>query len=103
LQAVAMPKFVVSSLIFILVMVAIFVMYRRKTAPEKVSCFGEYRGYSEAEFDGGKRISDYLTLADGTRLAHDLILLTKRGVPADTSLPVLFKYTPYGRAWNSLR
>jgi len=65
----------------------------------KVSEFGKYQGYSEAIYDGSQRISDYLTLSNGTRLAYDLILPTKSGVPADRPLPVLFKYTPYLRTY----
>ena len=44
--------------------------------------------------------SNYLLLPDGTRLAYDLFLPTKDGVVADQALPVLFKYTPYDRAWT---
>jgi putative CocE/NonD family hydrolase len=65
----------------------------------KVSEFGKYQGYSETIYDGTKRVSDYLTLANGTRLAYDLILPTKGGVAADRPLPVLFKYTPYLRTY----
>ena len=57
-------------------------------------------GYSEAIYDGGRRTSDYLTLSNGTRLAYDLILPTKKGVSADGRLPVLFKYTPYLRTFT---
>ena len=67
---------------------------------QKVSEFGKYQGYSEALYDGNKRISDYLTLPNGTRLAYDLILPTKGGVPAAKPLPVLFKYTPYLRTFT---
>ncbi len=65
----------------------------------RVSEFGKYEGYSEAIYDGAQRTSDFLTLTDGTRLAYDLFLPTKKGSPADKPLPVLFKYTPYDRAW----
>ena len=65
---------------------------------ESYSKFGEYR--SEKTFDGSSRTSDYLAIMDGTRLAYDLILPTKHGAPANRPLPVLFKYTPYGRAWT---
>jgi uncharacterized protein len=68
---------------------------------EIVSRFGKYRGYTQKVYDGTKRVSDYLALSDGTRLAYDLILPTKRGVPAGRPLPVLFKYTPYLRAWTA--
>jgi uncharacterized protein len=33
-------------------------------------------------------------------LAYDLIIPTQKGILADTPLPVLFKYTPYGRTWT---
>jgi putative CocE/NonD family hydrolase len=62
--------------------------------------FGKYQGYSNAAYDGTRRTSDYLTLSDGTRLAYDLIIPTRNGVPAKEPLPALFKYTPYGRAWT---
>jgi hypothetical protein len=65
-----------------------------------ISEFGKYQGYSEPVYDGTQRTSNYLTLLDGTRLAYDLILPTKKGVPANRRMPVLFKYTPYGRAWT---
>jgi len=65
-----------------------------------VSEFGIYQGYSPAVYDGYQRTSDFLRLSDGTRLAYDLYLPTKKGVPAGQPLPVLFKYTPYGRAWT---
>ena len=74
---------------------------RPKTGVQgKVSEFGKYQGYSEPVYDGTKRTSEYLTLSDGTRLAYDLILPTQKGSPAAKPLPVLFKYTPYGRAWT---
>jgi putative CocE/NonD family hydrolase len=95
-------KIVVPFVVFLL-LVAFYVVFHRQTkaeAAEKVSEFGKYQGYSEAIFNGSKRSSDYLTLSDGTRLAYDLFLPTKDGVVTDQPLPVLFKYTPYGRAWT---
>jgi uncharacterized protein len=65
-----------------------------------ISTFGKYQGYSEQVYDSTQRTSDYLTLSDGTRLAYDLIIPARKGSPADKPLPVLFKYTPYGRAWT---
>ena len=66
----------------------------------KVSQFGRYQGHSEAVYDGYQRSSQYLVLGDGTRLAYDLYLPTKGGVPADQPLPTLFKYTPYLRTFT---
>ncbi len=71
-----------------------------KAPQAKISEFGKYQGYSEATYDGTQRTSAYLTLSDGTQLAYDLIIPTKKGSGADRPLPTLFKYTPYGRAWT---
>ena len=86
-------------LIAILVVVTLFFAHQQSVAQTRVSGFGKYQGYSEAIYDGTQRISDYLTLSDGTRLAYDLILPMKGGVLADRPLPVLFKYTPYLRTY----
>ena len=86
-------------LIAVILVIALFFIYKRIVGKGKVSEFGKYQGYSEAIYDGNKRISDYLTLSDGRRLAYDLILPTKKGVPASEPLPVLFKYTPYMRTF----
>jgi uncharacterized protein len=82
-------------------LLALFFAFRAKSSGQrKISAFGQYQGYSEPVYDGSKRTSDYLTLSDGTRLAYDLIIPTQKGAPAARPLPVLFKYTPYGRAWT---
>ena len=72
----------------------------RTNKQKRISEFGKYQGYTEKIYDGYKRASDFLTLSDGTRLAYDVYLPTKRGIPAGKSYPVLFKYTPYGRTLN---
>jgi putative CocE/NonD family hydrolase len=64
---------------------------------EPVSRFGEYRGYSQATYDGYVRRSGYLPLRDGTLLAYDLLLPTRDGHPASEPLPVLLTITPYLR------
>jgi putative CocE/NonD family hydrolase len=84
----------------ILLVTMIYLLYKKNTGQAKVSEFGKYKGYSEAIYDGTQRISDYLTLSNGTRLAYDLILPTKKGAPANKRLPVLFKYTPYLRTFT---
>ena len=84
----------------IVVVVALFFIFRGMKKQIKVSEFGKYEGYSEVKYDGNKRFSDYLTLSDGRKLAYDLILPTKRGIPATEPLPVLFKYTPYLRTFT---
>jgi uncharacterized protein len=84
----------------VLLLIVLIAIGQRKTSNTMISEFGNYQGYSEATYDGTQRTSDYLTLSDGTRLAYDLIIPTQKGVPADKPLPVLFKYTPYGRTWT---
>ncbi len=80
--------------------IALFLLFKKQGTQAKVSEFGRYQGYSEELYDGNKRISDYLTLSGGRKLAYDLILPTKKGVPASGPLPVLFKYTPYLRTFT---
>jgi putative CocE/NonD family hydrolase len=87
-------------IIAVILVIALWLIYKSQTKQTKVSEFGKYKGYSEAIYDGNKRISDYLTLSNGTRLAYDLFLPTKKEVPVDNPLPVLFKYTPYTRAFT---
>jgi putative CocE/NonD family hydrolase len=77
---------------------AVIIIRARESSPATNTGFGRYQGYSEATYDGNERRSDYLALSDGTRLAYDLILPTKDGLPAAEPLPVLFKYTIYLRA-----
>lgn len=83
-----------------ILMILFFWSFKGKTKQIKISEFGSYRGYSVSVYDGAKRVSAFLTMADGTKLAYDLFIPTKKGVPIDKPLPVLFKYTPYGRAWT---
>lgn len=90
----------IGSLILVALVIAIWLLHKRSVAQEKVSEFGRYQGYTQAIYDGTRRISDYLTLSSGTRVAYDLILPTKGGVPAGKPLPVLFKYTPYLRTFT---
>jgi putative CocE/NonD family hydrolase len=75
-------------------------MRRSRAGRKKVSQFGQYSGYSAVTYDGYERLSQYLALDGGTRLAYDLLLPSKQGLPADEPLPVLFKYTPYLRAFT---
>ncbi len=87
-------------IIAVVLVIAVFLVYEKQIGKARVSEFGKYQGYSKAIYDGHKRISDYLTMSNGTRLAYDLILPTKKGVPASGPLPVLFKYTPYLRTFT---
>jgi hypothetical protein len=66
-------------------------------AEEKVSSFGEYSGYSMSEYQGYKKISRFVTVSDGTRLAVD-VFLPDNG-PVRDSFPVVMEYSPYGRSY----
>jgi putative CocE/NonD family hydrolase len=90
---------IIYPLIAIALVIAIYLLYKKSVAQVKVSEFGKYQGYSEKIYDGTQRVSDYLTLSNGTKLAYDLILPTKKGVRANKPLPVLFLYTPYLRTF----
>lgn len=68
------------------------------TEQNKVSKFGEYRGYSNREYDGFDRESKYVPVRDGTRLAVDIYRPTKDGVRAEKKLPTLVWMTWYRRA-----
>ena len=93
-------KVLIPMLAVLVLLIVVVAIKTRKTVPIKISAFGQYKGYSEVLYDGWQRRSTYLMLSDGTRLAYDLFLPTKKGVPANQPLPVLFKYTPYDRAWT---
>ncbi len=89
----------IAAILLLAVLYFAFLRPAKAGTSEKVSAFGAYQGYTANLYDGYRRNSDFLTLSDGTRLAYDLYLPTKKGVTAENPLPVLFIYTPYGRAW----
>jgi putative CocE/NonD family hydrolase len=68
---------------------------------QMVSKPGEYSGYSEAQYDGYKRFSQYVTVQAGTpnesKLAVDIYRPTKEGVLVTTPLPVIWQHQ-LGRA-----
>jgi putative CocE/NonD family hydrolase len=65
---------------------------------KKVSKLGEYHGYSEEVYNGYKRISQYITVSDETKLAADILLPSINGQVANTPLPVIWSYIRYHRA-----
>ncbi|HEX6904254.1 MAG TPA: CocE/NonD family hydrolase [Thermoanaerobaculia bacterium] len=66
--------------------------------PAKVSRFNEYRGWSEAVYDGWVRSSVYVPMRDGTRLAVDIFRPTRNGQVAEEKLPVVWTHHRYQRA-----
>lgn len=63
---------------------------------KKISEFGRYEGYSEPIYESRKRLSRYVAVSDGTRLAVDIYLPLHDGRDAGP-LPVILHYTPYSR------
>jgi len=100
-----MAKAITITLVIVVAIAAIafFLFHDMLPGIEKVSRFGEYRGYSEEIYDGYVRLSDYLSLSDGTKLAYDLLLPAKDGLAEKNPLPVLFSYTTYLRAYNMVK
>jgi hypothetical protein len=66
--------------------------------PQRVSRFGEYKGYSQPVYDGWERTSFHLPARDGTRLAMDLFRPTRGGKAAAERLPVIWTANRYQRA-----
>jgi len=67
-------------------------------SPDRVSRFGEYRGYSEPLYDDWVRFSQYVPVRDGTRLAVDIFRPAIDGAPVDDPLPVIWTFHRYHRA-----
>ena len=72
----------------------------KESAPQKVSQFGRYSGFSEAAYDGSVRTSQYLTMRDGVGLAIDIVRPAKNGKPEVKPLPVLWTHNRYRRAFE---
>ncbi len=66
--------------------------------PERVSKFGEYKGYAEEKYDSNVRSSEYVTMRDGIKLAVDIIRPAKKGRPAEEALPAIWTHCRYRRA-----
>lgn len=64
----------------------------------KVSALGIYVGYSQPIYDGWIRISQYVTVRDGTKLAVDIHRPAKKGIPENNPLPLIWMHTRYHRA-----
>ncbi|NLF78513.1 MAG: CocE/NonD family hydrolase, partial [Chloroflexi bacterium] len=67
-------------------------------SPDRVSRFGEYQGYSEPLYDEWVRVSQYVPVRDGTRLAVDIFRPAVGGTPVDDPLPVIWTFHRYHRA-----
>lgn len=68
------------------------------TPPEKISRFNRYRGYSAPAYDSWHRISQYVVVRDGTRIAVDYFRPATGGVLHEEPLPVVWSHTRYQRS-----
>lgn len=64
---------------------------------EKISEPFRYSGHSTSTYSGYEKTSAYVKMVDGTKLAVDIYLPTNG--PEQEVFPVIFQYTPYGRAF----
>jgi len=70
------------------------------SAEEKVSEPFKYSGYSEAEYEGIRKFSEYVPMSDGEKLAID-VYVPEKGPTG--SFPVIIEYTPYTRAFIDVK
>ena len=66
---------------------------------QKVSKYGEYRGYSEEIYDSSVRTSQYLTMRDGVKIAIDIVRPAIGEKLHEEPLPVVWTHTRYRRAF----
>ena len=64
----------------------------------KVSKLGEYTGFSRPIYKEWTRISQYVAVRDGTKLAVDIFRPVQNGQPVEEPLPVIWTYDRYHRA-----
>ncbi len=96
-------RFIISSTI--LVAIVLWFIPTSFAEGEHVSRFGEYSGYSAPIYNGYERVSQYVTVQEGTahetRLAVDLLMPTldgRRFSDLGHKLPVIWAHVPYHRA-----
>lgn len=66
-------------------------------AAERVSSFGEYRGYSDSLYAEWVGESRYIPMRDGVRIAVDIVRPAVNGVAVDRKLPVVWTHSRYHR------
>ncbi|UCE40898.1 MAG: CocE/NonD family hydrolase [Candidatus Aminicenantes bacterium] len=66
---------------------------------EKISKFGEYKGYSEEIYDSSVRTSQYLTMRDGIKIAIDIVRPAQADKVHEDPLPVVWTHTRYRRSF----
>jgi uncharacterized protein len=69
-----------------------------KAEEKRVCKLGEYHGYTKPLYNEWVRISQYVAVRDGTRLAVDIFRPSDRGTAVADRLPAVWTHTRYGRA-----
>ncbi|MBM4187980.1 MAG: CocE/NonD family hydrolase [Gemmatimonadetes bacterium] len=63
----------------------------------RMSRFGEYRGYSDSLYSEWVRESRYIAMRDGVKIAVDIVRPAVNGVAVDRKFPVLWTHSRYHR------
>ncbi|MBN1221681.1 MAG: CocE/NonD family hydrolase, partial [Candidatus Aminicenantes bacterium] len=84
--------------LFAVVFILLAYLPAQEQTAEKVSKFGEYKGYSAAKYDSSVRYSQYLPMRDGVKLAIDIVRPAREGKVHEEPLPVIWQHTRYRRA-----
>jgi putative CocE/NonD family hydrolase len=67
-------------------------------SPDRVSAFGQYRGYTPRSYDSFVRESRYVPVGDGTRIALDIYRPARGGVATTEPAPIAIQVTRYWRS-----
>ena len=82
----------------LLLLLLLSLVYVPVGAEPKVSKPGEYTGFSRPIYKEWTRISQYVAVRDGTKLAVDIFRPVQNGQPVEEPLPVIWTYDRYHRA-----
>jgi putative CocE/NonD family hydrolase len=66
---------------------------------ERVSRFGQYDGYSKDVYDSAVRVSRYISMRDGVKIAIDILRPANHGKVTEEPLPVIWTHNRYRRAF----
>ena len=94
------PRWSAFSLVLFFAAASVFALKGEQNtgAASKISSPGKYKGYSNPVYDEWVRISQYVPVRDGTRLAVDIFRPSRVGKPVSEPLPLIWTLTPYRRA-----
>ena len=77
---------------------AFLLLEEGQTEEEKISIPGVYKGYSQPVYEEWVRISQYVPVRDGTKLAVDIFRPRQDGKPVSEPLPLIWTHNRYHRA-----